>query len=103
MYTNQTKGETVRMYAKQVKLGNETGLHARPASEFVNVASNFASHITIRNVNETDLVNAKSIVMLLAMGMGRGMTVEIAAEGPDEQEAVEALVALIEGGFGEGA
>ncbi len=90
------------MVTKQTSIINKTGLHARPASDFVLKAKGFESKITIRNLDENgEAVNAKSIVRLLAEGMGQGTRVEIAAEGPDEQQAVEALVALIETGFGE--
>ena len=84
------------MYAKQVKIENETGLHARPASDFVNLAKNYASQITIQNMDEEDSrkANAKSIVMLIAEGL-------CSAEGEDEQAAVEDLVALIKTKFGE--
>lgn len=91
------------MYAKQVKIENETGLHARPASDFVNLAKNYTSKITIQNMDEEDSskANAKSIVMLIAQGLCKGTTVEISAEGEDEQAAVEDLVALIKTKFGE--
>lgn len=90
------------MYSKQTKVVNATGLHARPASDFVLAAKKYESKVTIRNVDEDgEAVNAKSIVRLLAEGMGQGTTIEIAAEGSDEQEAVDALVELVESGFGE--
>ena len=92
----------IRMVSKQTSILNKTGLHARPASDFVLKAKTFDSKITIRNLAENgEAVNAKSILCLLAEGMGQHTTVEIAAEGPDEQQAVEALVALMETGFGE--
>ena len=46
-------------------------------------------------------MNAKSVVLLLSLGLGKGTQVKLAAEGEDEQEAVEALAALIDSGFGE--
>ena len=48
-----------------------------------------------------NLANAKSIISILTLGMGKGTKIEISAEGPDEQEAVDTLVGLVEGGFGE--
>lgn len=90
------------MYEKAVEVMNKTGLHARPASDFVATASKFNSKVFIRNVDEdSDKVNAKSIIMLLAMGVSKGTTIEVSAEGDDEEEAVEALVALVESKFGE--
>ncbi len=89
------------MYKKQVEIKNPTGLHARPASDFVNTASRFASHVTIRPIQEANAANAKSMVMLLSLGINRGMTVELCAEGPDEQQAVETLAELILSCFGE--
>ncbi len=90
------------MTTKQTTIMNKTGLHARPASDFVLKAKNYESKVTIRNVDENgEEVNAKSIVRLLAEGIGQGTKIEISADGPDEIKAVEELVALIETGFGE--
>ena len=90
------------MYARQTKIINRAGLHARPATIFVSVSKGFQSEITIRNAAENgDTANAKSIIMLLATGLACGTTVEISASGPDEREAVETLVELVESGFGE--
>jgi len=82
---------------------NRTGLHARPASEFVACAAKFKSSITIRNAidEEDDAVDAKSIMLLLSIGLGQGDEVVITAKGDDENEAVCALVTLIESKFGE--
>lgn len=90
------------MYSKQTKVINVTGLHARPASDFVMAAKKFESAITVKNVDAgTPETNAKSIVRLLAEGIGQGTTIEISANGPDEQLAVDALVELVDSGFGE--
>lgn len=90
------------MYVKQTQIVNKTGLHARPASDFVLKAKTFESKITIRNLDVgSEAVNAKSIVRLLAEGMGQGTKVEIAGDGPDEKQAVDSLIALMETGFGE--
>lgn len=90
------------MYARQTKIMNKTGLHARPASTFVMATKQFKSDITIRNVDAgSDPANAKSIIMLLAAGLSCGTTIEIAANGADEKEAVDHLVAQVESGFGE--
>ena len=91
------------MYIKKTKIINKTGLHARPASDFINEAKKYRSKITITNLSEPEEgpANAKSMIALLALGMGPGTEVEIAAGGDDQKEAVDALVALIDSGFGE--
>jgi len=89
------------MYNNTAKLINASGLHARPASDFVKLAKTFQSKISIRRVGEEKGVNAKSIVMLLSQGLACGTMVEITAEGEDEETAVKALVELIASGFGE--
>ena len=89
------------MYTRNVLIQNRTGLHARPASEFVARAAEFKSKITIRGVDDEDSVDAKSVMLLLSIGLGQGDEVVISAKGEDETEAVDALVALIETKFGE--
>ncbi len=91
------------MYTGKTNVINKTGLHARPASDFVKEAKKFESKIKIANLDtpEEEPVNAKSIISVLTLGMGRGTNVEIIADGEDEKEAVQALVALIQSGFGE--
>ena len=91
------------MYTRNVLVQNRTGLHARPASEFVACAAKFDSKITIRSADddEDDTVDAKSIMLLLSIGLGQGDEVVITAKGEDEKEAVDALVKLIESKFGE--
>lgn len=87
------------MYQKSVVIKNSSGLHARPASEFINCAKKFKSKITIGRTNGEEKVNAKSIVLLLSLGLSQGETVELNASGEDEREAVDALVDLIDFGF----
>ena len=90
------------MYTKQTVVKHRTGLHARPASDFVKAAKGFSSKINIWRVGEEDeKVNAKSIVLLLSLGLGQGETVGIEAEGEDETASVDELIALIDSGFGE--
>ncbi len=90
------------MVTRQTKVINASGLHARPASDFVIAAKTFASNITIRNLDTNgQAVNAKSILRLLAEGMSQGTNVELCAEGEDEQKAADTLVALIDSGFNE--
>lgn len=88
------------MVKRQVEIVNQTGLHARPASDFVLAAKKFESNITICKEGEQP-VNAKSVVRILAEGIGQGTRLELAADGADEKQALEELTALIESGFGE--
>ena len=97
------KGEKV-MYQKTTTVINRTGIHARPASVFVNEARRFQSDITICNLNLEDrnnTANAKSIIKVLTLALSQGSQVKVSANGPDEKEAVDVLIGLIDGGFGE--
>lgn len=90
------------MYAKKTTIKNRTGLHARPASDFVSAAGKFKdTKITIKRAGEDEEANAKSIVMLLSLGLSQGEEIELTGKGEEEVEAVDSLVALIESGFGE--
>lgn len=89
------------MYSKKTTIQNRTGLHARPASDFIGCASKFKSKIVIKKISDDEEANAKSIVMLLSLALGQGEEVEISAKGEDEVEAVDALVSLIDSKFGE--
>ncbi|MEE9554843.1 MAG: HPr family phosphocarrier protein [candidate division Zixibacteria bacterium] len=87
------------MVEREVRIINKLGLHARPAALLVKRASQFESEIKLKRENLE--VNAKSIlgVMMLAAEMGSVLTV--IAEGPDEEEAVEAMAKVIQTRFGE--
>ncbi len=86
------------MVSKQVTIVSATGLHARPASDFAKRAKDFQSAVTIKDVaKDSSPVNAKSIMMILAAGLGTGSKIEIACDGPDEQEALDALIAIKDG------
>ncbi len=91
------------MYSRITTVKNPTGLHARPAAELVAAAKKFKSSVKIRTITDENKapVNAKSIIMLLALGACQGSQVEILADGEDEKEAVDAMIELIDGGFGE--
>lgn len=78
-----------------VELVNESGLHARPAAEFVKAA---AKHEAAVRVNGVD---AKSLLAIMALALPKGAAVTITANGPDAQAAVDALVGLVRSGFGE--
>ena len=88
------------MYQRKTTIINRTGIHARPASVFVNEAKKFQSNITICNLSlneQNNTANAKSIIKVLTLGS----EVEVSAEGVDEKEAVDVLIELIDSGFGE--
>lgn len=85
------------MVKRRIVLSNESGLHARPASNFVNLASKFKAKITIKK-DET-AVDGKSIIHLLTLGASKGTEIEIIAEGEDASEAVKKLCELIETDF----
>jgi len=87
------------MITEKVIILNETGLHARPASVFVNTAAKFKSDLTIQKDGKK--VNAKSILSVLGLGVSKGTELTISAEGPDEEEAVSKLVQLIKQGINE--
>lgn len=74
---------------------DETGLHARPAAQFVKAANGFTSEIWIRKDDKK--VNAKSIVGVLSLGASQGTEIVIGAQGEDEIEAVQELEKLIKG------
>ena len=78
---------------------NAAGIHARPSSIFVQKASSFRSKIQIRAKGKT--VDAKSILMIMSMGLSKGTEITICADGPDAKEAVEALKELVDSKFGE--
>jgi len=85
--------------SREVTIQNRLGLHARAAARFVHTAAQFESRVTAgRNGRVMD---GKSILGILLLGASRGTTVEISAEGDDEEAAVQALVSLVEGRFGE--
>jgi len=90
------------MCKKTTTVINQRGLHARPGSDFVNAAKDFKSKITIRRLDEDDdPVNAKSIAFVLSLGISKGVEIELAADGEDEQQAVDSLVSMINEGFGD--
>ena len=78
---------------------NKTGIHARPASIFVQTASKFKSKVQIKAKGKT--VDAKSILMIMSMGLVKGTEITVIADGPDEADAVSALKKLVDEKFGE--
>lgn len=87
------------MYTQKVTLENETGLHARPVSMFVQTASKFKSTINVQK--DTKVVSSKSLIAILSLGATKGTEITITAEGEDEKAAVDALVSLVKSKFGE--
>ena len=87
------------MVSREVLISNNIGLHARPATFFIQKANSVKSSIWVEK--EERRVNAKSLLGILSLGIVKGMTITIMAEGADENEAVDGLVELINTGFGE--
>ena len=87
------------MTQRDVTITNNIGLHARPATFFIQKANSFKSSIWIEKDDRK--VNAKSLLGVLSMGIAQGMTITLVAEGQDEDTAIEALVALVNTGFAE--
>ena len=93
------------MKESKVIVNNNVGLHARPASLFVQAAAKFTSDINVYcqdpETKEDRNANAKSILGILTLGVFQGTEITITANGDDEESAVEALVALVKDNFGE--
>ena len=87
------------MTEAKTTIENKTGIHARPASQFVQKASSFKSKIQIKAKVKT--VDAKSILMIMSMGLVKGTEITIVADGPDEADAVAALKQMVDDKFGE--
>lgn len=83
----------------EIEIKNSLGLHARPASMFVQLASSFDSEIIVEKEGES--VNGKSLMGLLMLAAGCGTIMKLKIEGPDSQLALEALVELINNKFNE--
>ena len=87
------------MFVKDVVVQNQVGLHARPATFFIQKANEFKSPIWVER--DERRVNAKSLLGVLSLGILGGSEIRIIADGPDEQAAVDGLVELVESGFAE--
>ncbi|MDD6095036.1 MAG: HPr family phosphocarrier protein [Clostridia bacterium] len=87
------------MVSRDVTIKNNVGLHARPATFFIQKANSYRSSIWVER--EDRRINAKSLLGVLSLGIVKGMTITIIADGQDETEAVEGLAALIDTGFNE--
>ena len=87
------------MYVKDVMVQNQVGLHARPATFFIQKANEYKSSIWVEK--EDRRVNAKSLLGVLSLGIVGGTQIRVIADGSDENEAVESLIKLVESGFTE--
>lgn len=87
------------MCVKEVLVQNQVGLHARPATFFIQKANEFKSSVWVEK--EERRVNAKSLLGVLSLGIVGGTNIRIIADGSDEEEAVNSLVELVESGFAE--
>ena len=87
------------MFVKDVQVQNQVGLHARPATFFIQKANENKSSIWVEK--DERRVNAKSLLGVLSLGIVGGTTIRIIADGADEEQAVNGLVKLVESGFSE--
>ena len=85
------------MSVKEVLVENQVGLHARPATFFIQKANEYKASILVEK--EERRVNAKSLLGVLSLGIVGGTTIKIISDGTDETEAVDSLVALVKSGF----
>ena len=88
------------MQEKNLTLNNPSGLHARPAKDFVQLAKGFEANVTI--VKDGNEYNGKSLMKLLQAGLSKGDQLVLKTDGADEAAAMQALTALINDYFGEG-
>ena len=86
-------------HSRELVVRNKQGIHARPSSQFVKLASRFACDVFIEKDGE--LINGKSIMGLLMLAAGPGSTLRLICEGEGAQAALDELVALVDSGFGE--
>ncbi len=92
------------MQTIRITVTHSVGLHARPAAQFVQAASKYESEVTVANITkESAAVNAKSILLVLTLGVQQGHEIEIIADGADEHELIQDLKGLVDSNFGEEA
>lgn len=85
-----------------ITIQHSSGLHARPAAQFVKMAASFPCSLTVRNITSNKLAaNAKSVLSVLTQGVNKGHEIELVAEGERAEEALAAIKELIESNFGE--
>ena len=88
------------MLMKETTVNNQVGLHARPATFFIQKANEFKSSIWVEKEDDRR-VNAKSLLGVLSLGIVKGTTINLIADGPDEEAAINALIELINSEFTE--
>ncbi len=89
--------------SRDIVVSNHLGLHARPSMQFVDVANQFQSTITVRKGGEEPCdADGKSVMQMIILAATEGTPLRIEAEGDDAQAAVDQLAALFENKFGEG-
>jgi phosphocarrier protein len=86
---------------REVQIVNRLGLHARAAARFVHAANRFRSRVEVSRSGRS--MDGKSILGILLLAASQGTAIEVTAEGEDEDQAMDALEALVGGGFGEEA
>ena len=89
------------MLEKRILIVNRLGLHARAAARLVRTASAYRSSVRLERADGSAVADAKSILSVLLLAASRGTELRLTVEGEDEREALEAVCALIENGFGE--
>lgn len=87
------------MTSRNIEITNNVGLHARPATFFIQKANSYRSSIWVEKDDRR--VNAKSLLGVLSLGIVKGMTITLIADGPDEDDALEGLAVLVNTGFNE--
>ena len=87
------------MIEREARIVNQEGLHARPAAKIVRLASSFESNIEL--LKDGLAVNGKSIMGVMMLAAECGSSIMVRADGPDAEQAVEAITQLVAGGFGE--
>lgn len=91
--------ERVIMTSNKIEVNNIVGLHARPATFFIQKANSYSCSVWVENGDKR--ANAKSLLGVLSLGIDKGTTITIIADGPQENKAVEELTELIRNGLGE--
>lgn len=87
------------MKTREVVITNASGLHARPATFFIQKANSYKCTILVEKDDRK--VNAKSLLGVLSLGIAKGMTIKLIADGHDEEAALSGLVSLVNSGFNE--
>jgi phosphocarrier protein HPr len=97
--SGKERGPSEGLYFAEVTIPNKKGLHARASAQFVRCAGSFDAEIRVTREGHT--VGGTSIMGLMMLAAGQGHSILIEVEGPDARAAMEALIALVEDGFGE--